>query len=105
VQPNVPDTAVDSHGAGKPNQKQEQLPLTDVADVVTASKPEPPTEVSPQQLIGQLANTKQSSKSKRCTYLCGSECWVTADPIDATRRSIRWAYDSKDIVGVGKALP
>ena len=36
-------------------------------------------------------------KKKLCSYLCGSECWKTPDPLDPSR-AIRWNYDPKECV-------
>ena len=36
-------------------------------------------------------------KRKFCSFLCGAECWVSPDPLDPSRRSIRWGNDTQDI--------
>jgi hypothetical protein len=44
------------------------------------------------------SETKGVIKHKFCSYLCTSECWVTKDPVDEQRKSIRWLYDLADSV-------
>ncbi len=50
---------------------------------------------------GMMASVPQfrippDSKRKFCAFLCGSECFVTPDPVDTERDSIRWGTDTKD---------
>ena len=51
----------------------------------------------------EVTHVKQEDKGdssatdgKECSFVCGSICFVTKDPIDPERESIRWAYDLKD---------
>lgn len=51
-------------------------------------------------MMDAVANVRvapgRGAKRKYCTYLCGAECWVTADPVDDSRKSIRWGNDTAD---------
>jgi hypothetical protein len=42
---------------------------------------------------------KPPDKKQRCSFLCGSVCFETPDPIETSRASIRWAYDPPVSVG------
>ena len=56
-----------------------------------------------QASLSEVVGSSPAKKPKACSFLCGSVCFQTPDPVSPERDSIRWAYDSAaDFVSKGE---